>query len=50
MEEKTIELKLLVSRDSGLAYEIMVLQGIGKDIRRRQALIAYELMISTGGA
>ncbi|WP_179189299.1 hypothetical protein [Bacillus subtilis] len=50
MEETTIELSDLVAQDSGLAYELMLIQAKCEQIQKENAQLAYELMTSTGGA
>ncbi|WP_181826277.1 hypothetical protein [Bacillus velezensis] len=48
MEETTIELSDLVSQDSGLAYELMLVQAKCEQLKKENAQLAYEIM--TGGS
>ncbi|MDL5141135.1 hypothetical protein [Bacillus atrophaeus] len=50
MEETTIELTDLVSQDSGLAYELMLVQAKCEQLQKENAQIIYELMTSKGGS
>ncbi|MFV4878976.1 hypothetical protein [Bacillus velezensis] len=51
MEDTTIFLEDLLVQDSGLAYELLLMQAKYEELKKENAQLAYEMMTtSTGGA
>ncbi|MCA1232035.1 hypothetical protein [Bacillus velezensis] len=49
MEDTTIFLEDLLVQDSGLAYELLLMQAKYEELKKENAQLAYEMMTTTTG-